>query len=57
MPVYIKNLKIDPIRITLTFRSAPGHHINSNTNQIISDFGLSLVSIDQARINLDSLYL
>lgn len=49
---YIKNLRVEPIDICFTFRSSPGNSLTASTKNIIGDFGLTLASIDQAKIKL-----
>jgi len=49
---YIKNLRVEPIEICFTFRSSPGHSLTTTTKNLIGDFGLTLASIDQAKIKL-----
>ncbi|EAR98069.2 PH domain protein, putative (macronuclear) [Tetrahymena thermophila SB210] len=54
---YIKNLRVEPIDICFTFRSSPGHSLTASTKNIIGDFGLTLASIDQAKIKLSQLLM
>ena len=52
---YIKNLMLEPIDICFTFRSSPGHTLNVTTKNYITDLGLTLASIDSAKIKLNAL--
>ena len=56
--IYIKNLIFDQIDIVLTFRGSPGH-LNLSTKNALTNlgvaFGLTLASIDSAKIKLSAL--
>eukprot|EP01017_Pseudomicrothorax_dubius_P040579 TRINITY_DN6368_c0_g1_i1.p1 TRINITY_DN6368_c0_g1~~TRINITY_DN6368_c0_g1_i1.p1 ORF type:complete len:660 (-),score=168.22 TRINITY_DN6368_c0_g1_i1:93-2072(-) len=52
---YIKTLLVQPLEICLTFRSSPGQKLDMNTLNFLTDFGLTLASIDSARLKLNSL--
>lgn len=45
---------LEPIDICFTFRSSPGHSMNA-TKTYITDLGLTMASIDSAKIKLNSL--
>lgn len=46
---------LEPIDICFTFRSSPGRTLNLTTKNYITDLGLTLASIDSAKIKLNSL--
>mmetsp|Transcript_33856 Transcript_33856/g.30659 ORF Transcript_33856/g.30659 Transcript_33856/m.30659 type:complete len:119 (+) Transcript_33856:303-659(+) len=53
--IYIRHLTLEPIDICFTFRSSPGHKMGITATGILSDFGLTLASIDSAKIKLNYL--
>ena len=46
---------MEPIDICFTFRSSPGHKMNTKALSFLADFGLTLASIDSAKIRLNTL--
>lgn len=54
---YIKNFKLEPIEITFSFRPSPGHKKSSSVLNVLANFGLTLIAIDQAKIRLNSLFM
>ena len=53
--VYIKLLRLEPIDLTFTFRNSPGQKYNQTASYFLADFGLSLVTLDSAKIRLNHL--
>ncbi|CAK73960.1 unnamed protein product (macronuclear) [Paramecium tetraurelia] len=52
--IYLKNLMLEPIDICFTLKSSPGHVMNSSSIGVIADLGLTLASIDSAKIRLNA---
>jgi vacuolar protein sorting-associated protein 13A/C len=46
---------LEPIDICFTFRSSPSHMLNMTAKNKITDLGLTLASIDSAKIRLNAL--
>jgi len=53
--VYIKLLRLEPVDLTFTFRNSPGQKFNQTASNFFADFGLSLVTLDSAKIRLNHL--
>eukprot|EP00825_Cyclidium_porcatum_P005523 TRINITY_DN12691_c0_g1_i3.p1 TRINITY_DN12691_c0_g1~~TRINITY_DN12691_c0_g1_i3.p1 ORF type:complete len:371 (+),score=38.06 TRINITY_DN12691_c0_g1_i3:608-1720(+) len=54
---YIKTFKLEPIEITFSFKPSPGHKKSSSVLNVLANFGLTLIAIDQAKIKLNSLFM
>jgi vacuolar protein sorting-associated protein 13A/C len=46
---------MEPLDICFTFRSSPGRTMNVTTKNYVTDLGLTLASIDSAKIKLNAL--